>query len=451
MKPFSIASPLNATRDAVERDIQPMAASETVNLPYIPDADECRTCGQCIGHCPTFSLKHEENENPRGRLRVIARVLHDNSRLARDERQSLHNCLQCRACERICPSKVAYGELINLALEKIKKQAWPSRLLLHPRLWHRTTLNAIARILRLYQRSGLRHLVRTTHLLPRSARRLEALLPEEIYTGDWQPLYPALGARRGTVALFLGCVGSRFDHMTRVSAIKLLNHLGYDVFVPQRQQCCGALHAHNGAPEVADQFATTNLRAFTEQEFDAILYCDSGCGAMLREYDRITTLEPATKQGFIAKLQDVSGFIADDTWPQDITINQLAITVAVHEPCTQRFPLGDADNAYQLLKRIPGLTLVPLANNHRCCGAGGLHMLTTPAIAEPLADAKLEAIRQSGATLVVTSNIGCLMHIGATLRTKHADIELVHPLTFLGRQLKSMSSRPTHQDIGNDL
>lgn len=405
----------------------------TPPLPCIPDASECRTCGQCIGHCPTFAIKREENENPRGRLRLIERLLANDERLSNSESQALHNCLQCRACERICPSKVSYGRLIELAIKKLQTPSWPKRLLLHSQSLQRNTLNGIAHLLRLYRRLGLQCLVRATKLLPAPIKRVEALLPYDIRASNWQPFYPATGIRRGAVALFIGCIGSTFDYATRASAIKLLNRLGYDVHIPSNQQCCGALHAHNGAPDVATQFAIANLTAFASDEFEAILYCDSGCGATLSEYGQIEALEPTAKQHFLAKLYDLSGFVAAQSWPEDVTLAHLAATVAVHEPCTQRFPLGSQNNVYQLLKRIPDINLVPLADNHLCCGAGGLHMLITPEIAEPLRNEKLDAIRKSGAAIVITSNIGCLMHIGAGLRLLEKDVEMVHPVTLISR------------------
>lgn len=412
----------------------------TNNLPYIPDAAECLTCGQCIGHCPTFALKREENENPRGRLRLISRLLANDETLSLHECQALHNCLQCRACERVCPSKTAYGQLIDLALKRLYMPSLGKRVLLHPRSLQRDTLNGVAHLLQLYHRLGLQRLARRIKLLPAPINRLEALLPDDIRPTNWQPVYPAIGSRQGTVALFLGCIGGAFDHTTRISAINLLNRLGYDVHIPPSQQCCGALHAHNGAPDIAAQFAAANLSAFSSTEYKAILYCDSGCGAMLSEYGQIEALDPVTKQRFLTLLCDLSGFLAAQPWPEHITIAPLAATVAVHEPCTQRFPLAQQDNAYQLLKHIPDIYIVPLANNQRCCGAGGLHMLTTPDIAEPLRNEKLDAIRQSGAAIVVTSNIGCLMHIGAGLRLHGKKVELVHPVTLIDKQLE------THHD-----
>jgi glycolate oxidase iron-sulfur subunit len=405
------------------------------SLPYIPDASECRTCSQCIGHCPTFSIKREENENPRGRLRLIERLLANNERLSSSEAQALDNCLQCRACERICPSKVSYGRLIELAITKLQTPSWQKHLLLHSQSLQRNTINGVAHLLRLYQRFGLQRLIRATKLLPAPIKRAEALLPDNIQPGNWQPYYPATGPRRGAAALFIGCIGSTFDHATRASAIKLLNQLGYDVHIPLSQQCCGALHGHNGAPEIAAQFAVANLSAFASDEFEAILYCDSGCGATLSEYGQLEALEPASNQRFLAKLCDLTSFLVTQPWPENITLAPLATTVAVHEPCTQRFPLGSQNNVYQLLKRIPDINLVPLTDNHRCCGAGGLHLLTTPHIAEPLRNEKLDAIRKSGAAIVVTSNIGCLMHIGAGLRLSGKNVEFVHPVTLIGTQI----------------
>ena len=85
---------------------------------YIPDATECMRCGLCISLCPTYKLFQIEAETPRSRLRTIDKIINGNTAVSGEELKHLNNCTQCRACETICPSKMAYGHLFDLAREK---------------------------------------------------------------------------------------------------------------------------------------------------------------------------------------------------------------------------------------------------------------------------------------------------------------------------------------------
>ena len=105
--------------------------------------------------------------------------------------------------------------------------------------------------------------------------------------------------------------------------------------------------------------------------------------------------------------------------------------VAVHLPCTQRNVLRTDTTALGLLRLIPGLEAIELPGNERCCGAAGTHMLTHPAQADALRAPKIEAFRRLGATQLVSTNIGCAMHLGAGLRESDARADVMHPVRLL--------------------
>ncbi|HEB55440.1 MAG TPA: 4Fe-4S dicluster domain-containing protein, partial [Gammaproteobacteria bacterium] len=85
-------------------------------------ADRCVKCGLCLPQCPTYHLSRNENESPRGRIALI-QALACNQLEATDETlyQHLDNCLLCRRCERICPSGVEYGHIMNMARQDINQ------------------------------------------------------------------------------------------------------------------------------------------------------------------------------------------------------------------------------------------------------------------------------------------------------------------------------------------
>lgn len=58
-----------------------------------PSPDKCRSCGLCVAHCPTYKINAQENQSPRGRIRLIHRVLHDGAALSDEEAVALHQSM----------------------------------------------------------------------------------------------------------------------------------------------------------------------------------------------------------------------------------------------------------------------------------------------------------------------------------------------------------------------
>lgn len=398
-------------------------------------ADRCVKCGMCLPHCPTYHLTHDESESPRGRIALIQGLT--GGQLAFSDKLAAHlgNCLKCRACERVCPSMVPYGELIDGALTHIERAVPPPRarqLRLLNIITQRASLRTLAKVLRSYQRSGLRTLVRGSGLLNLlGLARHDRLLPSLSAIQTWQAYYPAQNTARGDVALFTGCIADAFDQATSRSALQVLIQLGYGVHVPPGQRCCGALHLHNQQPEQAAALAQENLSAFGALDVQAIINTASGCGATLKEY---LALNPGADD-FTRKVVDISSFIASIPWPENVTLKPLAARVAVHDPCSLTHVLRQHEAPYTLLRKIPEIELVSLPNRARCCGAAGSYMLTHPTQADTLRDEKLADIENLDTRMLVSSNIGCALHLAAGLRAKNLSMEVMHPITLLARQL----------------
>jgi glycolate oxidase iron-sulfur subunit len=423
---------------------------------YIPDASECMRCGLCISSCPTYKLFRIEAESPRSRLRTIDKIINGNTTVSEEELKHLDNCTQCRACESICPSKMAYGHLFGLAREqRFQAEASDRRGTLLSAIGfklieHKALLNAAAVLMRLYQKSGLQLLLRKSGLLRVfKLDKAESLMPE-VAISKLAERYPTNKQRRGNVALFTGCISEHFDRKTLLASIKLLNVIGFDVLVPKGQTCCGAIHQHQGNTAIAGKMAVLNTGVFNSLDVEAIITTASGCGLMLNEYEQANGDESGNTLRFGSPLFDITEFL-NLNWPDDISLKEChadARKIAVHEPCSQRNvpfssrSLGTRElgskgvrnrhqHVYALLEKIPEITVIPLPDNQICCGAGGVHMLTHPEIAEPLRDTKLAHFEQSQADLLVSTNIGCALHLNAG----PARNKVVHPVVLLAELL----------------
>ncbi len=392
--------------------------------PYIPDAGECLRCGMCVSACPTFRLFQSNEESPRSRIRSISKILVENLPITETERRHLDNCVQCRACETVCPSRMAYGELFDQAQAQLQVS---TKLLGKLALWfieNKAWRRKLMPLLAVYLKSGLQKTLRWSGILKKlGVAEAEALLGKPALQSLAEH-YPTGTVKRGKVALFTGCIAEHFDRDTLQAAIKLLNVIGYDVIIPPEQGCCGAIHQHNG--QSATALIDNNIAVFNALNVDAVVHTATGCGAMLSEY-RSEHSEAAGL--FRQRLQDINAFLLEH-WPDDLQLLPLNGKVAVHEPCSQRNVLKNQQSVYALLQKIPGLSVIPLPDNHICCGAGGSYMLTHPDNAAQLRALKQQAISVAQVDGVVSGNFGCAVYLNA------GDCKIEHPLLLLARQLQ---------------
>lgn len=392
------------------------------------EAARCVSCGLCLPHCPTYRKTLSEADSPRGRIALMQGVLE--RRIPANERFQAHIdlCLACLACENVCPNNVEYGRLINGVrgiVEKTRQrtlwQRMRRRVLMDGVATRPSVMRLMGGALHIWQATAGKAVWLKRFGLVRIATRLPPLRPQPV----WRAVYPAIGKVRGEVGLFLGCVARVADVETLSASIFVLNRLGYSVHVPHWQGCCGAMHASLGEPEKVSAFEEQNLQAFAGMEMEVVISTATGCGAALKNYP----------QDFAGRVRDISEFLGGAGGWEETGIEPLAEKVAVHEPCLMRNVLHCQDKPYELLRRIPGTTVVPLAGNDQCCGAAGTYFLTQPAMAASLLADKIEAVKAGGARVLASSNIGCAMHLAAGLRAAGIEIEVVHPVTLLARQM----------------
>ncbi len=379
----------------------------------IQAADRCVLCALCSSHCPTYQLHREEGESPRGRVMLSAALFRGELKPSPTLIAHINHCLLCRACEKACPSEVPYSTIIDHARDLLPHPTGAARLL----EWlsrHPGVVQGIATTARQWKRLKL----------PLPAIGEAATQPLTRSTAQLEPYYPAKREPIGRVGLFLGCITRPFDIETHHAAIKLLTQLGYEVFIPREQQCCGALAQHHGNPDQAIQHAAANQNAFGTTAVDAILFSSSGCGVQLIEQGQLDT--PCI---------EICNFITQSPTLKQLMFKPLKHHTALHHPCSLNNVLNGSSAVEKLLQQLPSLTITPLGPDQRCCGAAGSHQLQEPETAAALRHPKLEALQQSRASLLLTTNYGCALHLAEGLLKTGNPVETLHPVTLLARQL----------------
>ncbi len=383
----------------------------------------CVHCGFCLPACPTYRVLGEEMDSPRGRIVLMKEVLEGG--LALDEAAPhLDRCLGCLACETACPSGVRYRDLIEPFRARLVDQRSP---------WARLRLQGLLRVMesptlfRAAARAGVAARPFSA-LAPAGAATMLGLLPAALPPRSTVPaLTPARGPRRGRVALMTGCVQSVLRPGITEAAVRVLAAQGVEVAVPPDQGCCGALACHVGDLTRGLALADAH-RAHFPPDVDAVLATAAGCGSAMKDHHRggppvLDVLEYLDRLGLVGS-------------PRLAAPARVAYQDACHLAHAQQVTSAPR----RLLQRVSGLTLAPIAESGICCGSAGLYNIEQPGLAAELGARKAAALRESGADLVATANIGCLTQMQASLGRSGATLPVQHVIEVL-----DMAS---HRDTG---
>jgi len=376
----------------------------------------CMRCGFCLPACPTYRYKQVESASPRGRIALMRAVMEDKLDIL-DIANQLDACLGCRACEPACPAGVSYGAI----LEQGRAQLVQARPLPGIVRWaYRYLLGTPGGIkfsgwaLWLYQKLGLRSLAHALNLVEKIGGKgladMERAIPpvaSPARRAARKRVYPAAGNRRYRVAFFLGCLSDIVFFETNQNAIDVLTRLGCEIVVPKGQGCCGAVHSHAGEHAMAVEQAKRNIAAFEQSGADFIVGTAGGCGAALREYDKLLADDPEwadRAKAFSSRCRDFSELV-EQLGP--IPMGDMTGTYTYQDSCHLRNVQKVAAPPRNLLKAMPGARFVELPEADRCCGAAGTYMITQALLSDQILDDKTEKVAGTGASTLVVANTPC--------------------------------------------
>ena len=438
------------------------------DAPPGPDLETCIHCGLCLTACPTYRTLKTEPDSPRGRLYLMRGLAE--GRIAPSDPLVTHldRCLDCRACETVCPAGVPYSRLLEATRGQIERRARRASL---PRLagtWalrsvlpYRARVQWAASVLRLAQawplaaiarglaRGGLlprvmaQGLAMTPPIAPRRERALEAVatsLPPGArmeVRAEGLVFHPA-GTSRDVVAFHTSCVMPAFFPALDHATVQLLLLAGLEVRVPEARTCCGALQAHAGLRAEAKALAGRNGAAFAG-EATFVVSNSAGCGAALREGGHL--LEGAASHAAAASLaeraRDVSEVLAHFGLPEPPRALHAPgeparpLRVTYHDACHLAHAQRVREAPRRLLRALPGVEYVELADSDHCCGSAGTYNLTQPELADAQLVGKMARVAEAAPHVVVASNPGCLLHMQRGAEERALSVRHAHLVELL--------------------
>ena len=224
---------------------------------------------------------------------------------------------------------------------------------------------------------------------------------------------------------------------TTAATARVLQRNGCEVVIPRSQGCCGAIHYHSGIEKPAIETSPgANIAAFNPDEFDAIIVNVAGCGAMLKEYAPPAARGPTTTPPAGSSPRSAtSPSILDRAGPDSPRTTPCRSPSPTTTPATSATPSRFAAQPRQLLGADPRPPpkLLPLAESEVCCGAAGTYNLTQPEMSERLGLRKMAHLAATGADVVATGNVGCLLQIARKVKERGSAMKVVHPVDLLDR------------------
>ena len=426
-----------------------------VKLPSYEELQGCIRCGRCLPVCPTYQQTQLEMFSPRGRLSLLRAVEDALLDITPGIEQHLYHCLDCRACNTVCPPGVHIGELIlrgRVAVEEKHPRSWLMKFVLRNILVSAERAEILSAPLRI---TRLLHLDRMGALilgwLPGIGQKIRNLV--EFSPPFGKPLRHELahttaaqGEKRHRVAYFLGCMMNVAMPEVSRATMRVLTRAGCEVVTPRGQMCCGAPQDDQAMLDLSREMARRNIALF-ESELDgveAIVTDCAGCSAALKEYSEWLHDDPAwaaRARQFGAKVRDVTEWL-DAVWPPDLELKHAPVRATYHDPCHLANVQGVRQQPRSLLSRIQGLDVAPLPDSFpiRCCGSAGIYNITHTPMALQLLQRKMDDIDATGAELVVSANPGCLMQLEWGRRRGKRKIAVQHIVQVLDDSLRSITT-----------
>ena len=414
-----------------------MAALKTLEE-YQGQIAQCVRCGACQAHCPVYLETCREGSVARGKIVLAASVLAGSTDLEEDLKKEISLCLLCGSCVTKCPNQVPTDSIVAALRRRISSDQGLTALgkgvaaltssppLLRGLLKGAELLSPLL-FKKIPETSGLRlrfspASLKERTLPPLPDRHLLERVPEFL-EGD---------AEKPVVAIFAGCAITYLYPAVGEALVHLLQTLGYPVFLPRSQGCCGMPALSSGNGPLFSRLAAANIKAFAARKVAYILTACASChGALAGHYQE--------KEGnpFAAAIIDIHLFLKKEgvldrlaalpKWPQ-------RIRVTYHDPCHLRTQ-GITSEPRDLLRALPQVEFVEMEEAAACCGLGGTFAAAHPDLSRTIGDRKLGGLRDSGAAVVASGCPGCVMQLQDIVNRAGLPIKAVHPLELIHQAL----------------
>ena len=343
----------------------------------------CFQCGLCDSLCPWNLVKDF----------MVRRLVRESQfGLAEIESGDVWQCASCGKCPARCPRGV---EIVDVML-------------------------------------AMRRIASEYDVLPKGIRQAAVSLTGEgnpwgggrETRADWASGLSAKEFTEGTELLYFPCCTQCYDPRTRKSAVatvRILQKAGVDFGIADSEEvCCGESIRKAGDEGVYKSLAKENIKSFIDKGVKKILVSSPHC------YETLRSEYPEFRVDF--DVLHISEYLLELLREGRLELTrEYPKKVAYHDPCY----LGRQNGIYhpprEILKRIPGLELIELADSNEdslCCGGGaGRIWMETPK-EERLSDLRLAQALGAGADVLSTFCPYCILNFEDSVVTSGQEVDI---------------------------
>lgn len=365
-------------------------AQTDYSIMEILQMDSCTGCSMCADVCPAVLAAEDGQLSGAYRLNELRRIMRSRTWLLRrffgrraptEEQlkrfsETVFRCTLCGRCQQVCPSGILLKNLwLSLRQDLVHCQAYPQKV------------DMIAENL-----AGSHNVFNEDN--EERADWVEDIpdAPDHGYIKD-----------QADVVYFTGCVSAYFPmaQTIPIALVEIFDAARVDfTLLGEDEWCCGFPMLGAGLKDRVKDLIDHNLKAVRAKGAQKVVFSCPSCYQMWREH------YPEEFEIF-----HVSQFLSKLITSGQLELNHLPLTLTYHDPCDLGRGSGEYEAPRQVIRSIPGVTLVELAHNREnclCCGGGGNLEMIDAGLSSDIAKAKIDEALQTGAQAVVTACQQCV-------------------------------------------
>jgi len=209
------------------------------------------------------------------------------------------------------------------------------------------------------------------------------------------------------LAYFVGCTASYREKDIAIATAEILNSLGIEFKILEKEGCCGSPVYMTGQTEKAIKLAEMNIESFKESGIEKIITSCAGCYRTLKDtYPNKFNLDHGIE------IRHLPEFIRRESKNREsIFKNEVKMKITYHDPCHLGRHMGMYSAPRDVLESIPGIELVEMTRNRHnawCCGSGGGVRSAFKDLSSFAAKERIEEAIETKADALVSSCPFCL-------------------------------------------
>jgi glycolate oxidase iron-sulfur subunit len=422
------------------------------------EATRCVDCFSCNSICPVITETQESNRGPNLMMQMAPYLFDPRDSGKRTEilDQLAKQCLLCGTCAETCPKELPIDEIIAKArAEVVAKKGLPfskrfalRTLLQSPRLISLLLKGgSLVRGLFFKRVSGESGLQIRFPIGKMDSRRVLPDLAKKFFL-DGAPKAAPAAQEQKKAAFFVGCSINYLFPQIGEATLRVLNRRGVTVQIPEGQKCCGLPAYGSGDLESARKLALANIAAFEKAGGERVLVTCGSCGAHLKEhYPKLfADAEAVVRERvarFSASVTDLTAYLAEQTGEAAPLPEGKRLRVTYHDSCHMKRKLGVTEEPRQLLRAVSDFVENDKAD--RCCGLAGSFGLENYELSAKILDRKMESIKKTGAEVIVTGCMGCLMQMQQGVHNHDLKMKTRHIIEVLDESDRAAEEFKTKQ------